>query len=103
MSDTVQCPYGNDKCPQYIGVSAEVKNLSDKMDLQNKYVIDKIDDIATDVKEVKNFLNEGLDKKIDERIEAAWAKKVAAMTKWIVTSVIGSSGLTALITLLISK
>ena len=102
MSETV-CPYGNDKCPQYISVSAEVKNLSDKMDLQNKYVIEKMEDISTDVKEVKSFLNEGLDKKIDERIEAAWNKKVASLTKWIVTSVIGSSGLTALITLLLSK
>ena len=102
MSETV-CPYGNDKCPQYISVSAEVKNLSDKMDLQNKYVIDKMEDISSDVKEVKNFLNEGLDKKIDERIEAAWNKKVASLTRWIVTSVIGSSGLTALITLLLSK
>ena len=102
MSETV-CPYGNDKCPQYISVSAEVKNLSDKMDLQNKYVIEKMEDISSDVKEVKNFLNEGLDKKIDERIEAAWNKKVASLTRWIVTSVIGSSGLTALITLLLSK
>ena len=102
MSDIVQCPL-NDKCPQYISVSAEVKNLSDKMDLQNKYIVEKIDDIATDVKEVKDFLNEGLDKKIDERIEAKWNEKVAKLTRWIVTSVIGSSGLTALITLLISK
>lgn len=103
MSETTSCPYGNDKCPQYISVSAEVKNLSAQMDLQNKYMLEKIDGIATDVKEVKNFLNEGLEKKIDERIEAAWNKKVASLTKWIVTSVIGSSGLTALITLLISK
>ena len=73
------------------------------MDLQNKYIVEKIDDIATDVKEVKDFLNEGLDKKIDERIEAKWNEKVAKLTRWIVTSVIGSSGLTALITLLISK
>lgn len=102
MSDTVQCPYG-DSCPQYVGVSAEVRSLASKMDLQNKYVIEKMEDISSDVKEVKNFLGEKLDQKIDERIEAAWAKKVAALTKWIVTSVITSSGLTALITLLISK
>lgn len=102
MSETVQCPYG-DSCPQYVGVSSEVRSLASKMDLQNKYVIEKMEDISSDVKEVKNFLNEGLDKKIDERIEAAWNKKVASLTRWIVTSVIGSSGLTALITLLISK
>lgn len=102
MSDTVQCPYG-DSCPQFVGVSAEVRSLASKMDLQNKFIIEKMEDISSDVKEVKNFLNEGLDKKIDERIEAKWNEKVAKLTRWIVTSVIGSSGLTALITLLISK
>ena len=102
MSETTNCPYG-DSCPQYVGVSAEVRSLASKMDLQNKYVIEKMEDISSDVKEVKNFLNEGLDKKIDERIEAKWNEKVAKLTRWIVTSVIGSSGLTALITLLISK
>ena len=102
MSDTVQCPYG-DNCPQFVGVSSEVRSLASKMDLQNKFMIEKMEDISSDVKEVKNFLNEGLDKKIDERIEAKWNEKVAKLTRWIVTSVIGSSGLTALITLLISK
>lgn len=100
MSETINCPYG-DNCPQVITNRNSIELLAQKIDLQNQHINEKMDSISSDVKEVKDFLNEGLDKKIDERIEAAWNKKVASLTKWIVTSVIGSSGLTALITLLI--
>ena len=99
MSDN-HCPYG-DNCPQVITNKNSIELLTQKIDLQNQHINDKIDDIATSVREVKDFLNEGLDKKIDERIEAKWNEKVAKLTRWIVTSVVGSSGLTALITLLI--
>ena len=99
MSDNI-CPYG-DNCPQVITNKNSIELLTQKIDLQNQHINEKIDDIASDVREVKDFLNEGLDKKIDERIEAKWNEKVAKLTRWIVTSVVGSSGLTALITLLI--
>ena len=99
MSDNL-CPYGN-SCPQVIAVEGEIKSVSDRIEIQNKFMVEKMNDISSDVKEVKDYLNQGLDKKIDERIEAKWNEKVARLTRWIVTSVVGSSGLTALITLLI--
>lgn len=100
MSETISCPYG-DSCPQVTINRNSIELLAQKIDLQNQHINEKIDSISVDVREVKDFLNTGLDQKIDERIEAAWNAKVAKLTRWIVTSVIGSSGLTALITLLI--
>lgn len=102
MSEVTQCPYG-DSCPQFVGVSAEMRNLASKMDLQNKFVIEKMEDISSDVKDVKNFLGEKLDQKIDERIEAKLNEKTSKISRWVITSILGSGGLTVLINLLLNK
>ena len=96
-----KCPYNEGECPQILQNKTQIELLTQKIDLQNQHICDKMDDIASDVKEMKTFLDEKLDDKIDSRIEAKWNEKVAKLTRWIVTSVVGSSGLTALITLLI--
>ena len=102
MTEQIQCPY-NGECPQIINNSNEIKRLSERMDLQNQYIIEKIDTISSDVKDVKTFLNEGLEKKIDERIEAKLNEKTAHMAKWVVTAILGSGGLSALITFLMNR
>lgn len=101
MSEITKCPYDSDKCPQFMSADNEVKRLSDRMEIQNQYIIEKIDTIASDVKEVKTFLNEGLDKRIDARVNIALDKMQAKMFRWCLGAFLGSGGLSALIAIII--
>lgn len=101
MSEITKCPYDSDKCPQFMSSDNEMKRLSDKMEIQNQYIIEKIDTIASDVKEVKTFLNEGLNKRIDERVNIALDKMQAKMFRWCLAALLGSGGLSALIATII--
>lgn len=99
MSDNL-CPYG-DSCPQVITNKNSIELLTQKIDLQNQHINEKIDDIASDVREVKTFLNEKLDDKIDSRISIAMDKMQAKMFRWCLGALLGSGGLSALLTLLL--
>lgn len=101
MSESVvQCPYGS-ACPQVVSVEGEIKSVSDRIDLQNKYIVEKIDTIGTDVKEIKEFLNKDLDKYVDARVNIAIDKLQAKMFRWCLGALLGSGGLSALIALLV--
>ena len=102
MSENIQCPF-NGSCPQTIQNANEIEKLNERMTLQNKYLIEKIDTIATDVREVKQSLGPDLDRRVDERIEAKLNEKTAKMTRWVLTAILGSGGLSAIISLLLSK
>lgn len=101
MSENIQCPFGTGACPSTINNSNEIERLNERMELQNKYIIEKIDTIATDVREVKTFLNEKLDDKIDERIQIQLDKWQAKIFRWILVTLLGSGGLSALLAVLI--
>ena len=101
MSETM-CPYGGE-CPQVLSNSSEIKRIAERQELQDKYILEKINDMSEDLKEIKSALGPELDKRIDQRIEAKLNEKTAKMARWIITAVLGSGGLSALITLLISK
>ena len=95
-----QCPYGND-CPQIINNKNSIELLTQKIELQNTYMCEKMDSMASDVKEIKTFLNEKLDEKIDSRVEEALNKYQAKILRWIIATLLGSGGLSALIAVLI--
>ena len=100
MSENISCPYGS-ACPQVISTEGEIKTLNEKIDIQQRYIVEKIDTIGTDVKEIKEFLNKDLDKYVDSRINIALDKMQAKMFRWCLSALLGSGGLSALITLLI--
>ena len=95
------CPYGSD-CPQVLTNSAEIKMIAERQELQDKYILEKMNDMSSDIKEIKNAIGPELDKRIDERIEAKLNEKTAKMARWVVVSILGSGGLSALITTLLS-
>lgn len=99
MSDNL-CPYGS-SCPQVIATEGEIKSISDRIEVQNKFMVEKMNDISSDVKEVKNFLNEKLDDKIDSRVNIAMDKMQAKMFRWCLGALLGSGGLSAVLTLLL--
>lgn len=100
MSETIQCPYGS-ACPQVVSAEGEIKSVSDRIDLQNKYIVEKIDAIGSDVKEIKEFLNKDLDHYIDARVNISLDRTQAKVLRWIVATLLGSGGLATLISLLI--
>lgn len=100
--EQVTCPFDG-QCPQVLNNGNDIKLLSNKFDMQQTYIIDKITDIGTDVKDMKTFLNEKLDEKIDARIESKLNEKTAKMSRWVITTILGSGGLTVLLNLLLNK
>lgn len=102
MNETISCPYGN-ACPQVISTEGEIRTLNEKIDIQQKYIVEKIDTIGNDVKEIKDFLNRDLDKYVDARINIALDKIQAKMFRWCLGALLGSGGLSVLLTLLINK
>lgn len=100
MSETTNCPYQND-CPQVIQNQSKIELLNQRLDMQQEYIVEKIDTIGSDVKEIKEFLNKDLDKYVDSRINIALDKMQAKMFRWCLGALLGSGGLSALIALLI--
>lgn len=99
MSDNL-CPYGSN-CPQVIANEGEIRTLNEKIDIQQKYIVEKIDTIGSDVREIKEFLNKDLDRYVDSRINIAMDKLQAKMFRWCLGALLGSGGLSALLTLLL--
>lgn len=98
--NVIQCPYG-DSCPQVIGVEGEIKTLNEKIEIQQKYIVEKINTIGSDVKEIKEFLNKDLDRYIDARINISLDRLQAKVLRWIIATLLGSGGLATIISLLI--
>lgn len=96
-----KCPYEISGCPQVISTEGELRTLNEKIDIQQKYIVEKIDAIGNDVKEIKDFLNKDLDKYVDARINIALDKMQAKMFRWCLGALLGSGGLSALLTLLL--
>ena len=70
---------------------------------EQKLIVEKLDDLTSEVRDMKQSLGSDLDARIDARIEAKFNEKTAKMSRWVVTAILGSGGLSALISLLLSK
>ena len=97
-----QCPYGSE-CPQILTNKNSIELIAQKIDMQNQFMVDKMSIMADDVREIKDFMNSGLQEIIDERIEAKWNEKITKMTRWVVVSILGAGGLSSLLTILLGK
>ena len=95
----IQCPF-NGSCPQTIQNANEIEKLNERMELQNKYIIEKIDTIASDVREVKQSLGPDLDRRVDERITAKLNEQKAGILKWVIGAAISSGALGSILTTL---
>lgn len=99
MNEIISCPY-NGECPQVINNSNEIKILNERMTMQDKYIIEKINDIGEDVKSLKIAVGDDLNKRIDERIEGALNKQKALILKWLIGVAVSSGTLGSVLTLL---
>lgn len=101
MSENTTCPYSPDDCPNILKSQSKIDLLSQKIDLSQKHNDEKFSEILSSLNDIKTFLNEGLEKKIDERVEAALNKYQAKILRWIVMTLLGSGGLSAIIAFLV--
>ena len=97
-----ECPYG-DSCPAVLSNQNKIDLLTQKIDIQSQHTNEKLDEMCSDVKEIKVFLNERLDDKIDERVAMAMDKYQARIFRWIIATLLSSGGLSAILTLILSK
>lgn len=98
-----ECPYsGNgENCPAVLSNQNKIDLLTQKIEIQSQHTNEKLDEMCSDVKEIKIFLNERLDAKIDERVAIALDKVQARMFRWLIVTLLGSGGLSTLLTLLL--
>ena len=102
MSESIQCPFG-DSCPQTLTNQSKLDLLAQKIELQNSHTNQKLDEVCGDLKEIKTFLNEKLDEKIDSRVKIALDAYQAKVLRWLVVTLLSSGGLSAVLTLILSK
>lgn len=81
-------------------IKADYKLLTTTMNLQNQSILEKLNDLITEFKTIKKYLEEGIEKKIDERIALNEGKKAMAQRKWLWTTILSSGGLSAVISIL---
>ena len=100
MSENTLCPYG-DSCPTVISNQNKIDLLSQKIELQSEHTNSKLQEVCDDLKEIKNFLNEKLDEKIDSRVKIALDAYQAKVLRWLIVTLLGSGGLSALLAFII--
>lgn len=81
-------------------IKADYKLLTTTMNLQNQNILEKLNDLITEFKAIKKYLEEGIEKKIDERIALNEGKKAMAQRKLLWTTILSSGGLSAIISIL---
>lgn len=81
-------------------IKADYKLLTTTMNLQNQSILEKLNDLIMEFKAIKKYLEEGIEKKIDERIALNEGKKAMAQRKWLWTTILSSGGLSAVISIL---
>lgn len=67
---------------------------------EQKLIVEKLDDLTNAVKEMKQSVGSDLDKRIDDRIDAALNKQKAQILKWLIGVAVSSGALGSVITLL---
>lgn len=101
MNENTQCPYNGENCPAVLSNQNKIDLLTQKIELQNQHTNEKLDEMCSNVKEIKDFLNKELDKKIDERVQVQMDRFHAKVLRWLVITLLGSGGLSTLLTLIL--
>ena len=72
-------------------IKSEYNLLATTVSMNQQSMLEKLNELITEFKAVKKYLEEGIDARIDERILINEAKKSQSMKKWLI-SIVCSSG-----------
>lgn len=81
-------------------IKSEYNILATTMNMNQQSMLEKLNELITEFKAIKKYLEDGIEKKIDERIQLNEGKKALAQRKWLWTTILSSGGLSAIISLL---
>lgn len=78
-------------------IKSEYNLLATTMNLNQQNILSKLNELVVEFKEIKKYMETGLDSRIDERIALNEGKKAISQRRFIWTTILGSGGLSALI------
>lgn len=81
-------------------LKSEYNLLSTTMSLNQQNIIEKLNELVSEFREIKRYMETGLDSRIDERIQLNEGKKAISQRKFLWTTILSSGGLSAVISLL---
>ena len=82
------------------GIKSEYNLLATTMNLNQQNILNKLNELVAEFKEIKKYMETGLDSRIDERIQLNEGKKAISQRKFLWTTILSSGGLSAVISLL---
>lgn len=81
-------------------LKSEYNLLSATMSLNQQNIIEKLNELVSEFREIKKYMENGLDGRIDERIQLNEGKKALSQRKFLWTTILSSGGLSAIISIL---
>ena len=81
-------------------IKSEYNLLATTVNMNQQSMLEKLNELITEFKAIKKYLEDGIEKKIDERIQLNEGKKAIAQRRWLWTTILSSGGLSAIISLL---
>ena len=100
MSENIQCQDW-ENCVGLLKLMNQYDKALVETRAEQKLIVEKLDDLTNEVREMKQTVGSDLDKRIDERIENALNKQKAGILKWVISSAIGSGALGSILTMLL--
>ena len=81
-------------------IKSEYNLLATTVNMNQQSMLEKLNELITEFKAIKKYLEDGIEKKIDEGIQLNEGKKAIAQRRWLWTTILSSGGLSAIISLL---
>lgn len=78
-------------------IKSEYNLLATTMNLNQQNILSKLNELVSEFKEIKKYMETGLDSRIDERIALNEGKKAISQRKFLWTTILSSGALSALI------
>lgn len=74
--------------------------LATTMNLNQQNIIEKLNELVNEFKEIRQYMDSKLDDRIDQRIQLNEGKKAISQRKFVWTCILSSGGLSAIISIL---
>jgi len=78
-------------------IKSEYNLLATTMNLNQQNILSKLNELVAEFKEIKKYMETGLDSRIDERIALNEGKKAISQRRFLWTTILSSGALSALI------
>lgn len=102
MSENIQCQDW-ENCVGLLKLMNQYDKALVETRAEQKLIVEKLDDLTTDVREMKDSLGTDFDRRVDERITAKLNEQKVSLVRWVITSLAGSGVLTVILNWLLNR